>query len=133
MGRDAQLAQIHIAKKQLGLDDDTYRDVLERVTGKRSARGLTDKSKHALIAEFKRMGWTGGSSRKKSDKPYVRLVFALWGQLKRDGVWENPNIGSLRAFVKKMTGCEDPEWLSFDQATVVIEALKKMGDRAAHG
>ncbi|KIC38143.1 hypothetical protein RA27_20450 [Ruegeria sp. ANG-R] len=129
MGRDAQLAQIHIAKKQLGLDEDTYRDVLERVTGTRSAKGLTDKSKRALIGEFKRMGWSGGSKRKKSDKAYVRLIFALWGQLKRDGVWENSDVASLRAFVKKMTGVADPEWLSFNQATVVIEALKKMGAR----
>lgn len=129
MGRDAQLAQIHIAKKQMGMDEDTYRDVLERVTGGRSAKGLTDKAKRALIAEFKRMGWKGGVARKKSDKPYVRLIFALWGQLKRDGIWENHDVASLRAFVKKMTGVADPEWLSFDQATVVIEALKKMGER----
>ena len=40
MGRNPQLAQIHIAKKELGLDDDTYRDVLERVTRQRSSAGL---------------------------------------------------------------------------------------------
>ncbi|WP_299773182.1 gp16 family protein [uncultured Tateyamaria sp.] len=129
MSRDPQLAQIHIAKKQLGLDDDTYRDVVERVTGQRSAKGLTDKSKRALIGEFKRMGWKGGSYRRKSDKPYVRKVFALWSQLKRDGIWQNTDVSSLRAFVKKMTGVADPEWLSFNQATVVIEALKKIGER----
>ncbi len=129
MGRDAQLAQIHIAKKQLGLDDDTYRDVLERVTGARSAKGLSGKSKDALIGEFKRMGWKGGSDRKKSGKRYVRLIFALWGELKREGIWENKDVSSLRAFVQKMTGVSDPEWLNFEQANVVIEALKKMGSR----
>lgn len=130
MARDPRLAQIHIAKKQLGLDDDTYRDVLDRITGQRSARGLTDRAKLDLLTEFKRMGWKGGSHRRKSGKAYVRLVFALWSQLKRDGLWQNPDVSSLRAFVKKMTGCDDPDWLSFDQATVVIEALKKMKERA---
>jgi len=126
MARDAQLAQIHIAKKELGLDEDTYRDVLERVTGQRSAKG----QKRALLAEFRRIGWKGGASRKRSEKGYVRKVFAVWGDLKRKGIWQNPDVSSLRTFVKKMTGCEDPEWLSYHQATLVIEALKKMGERS---
>ncbi|MEM7053438.1 MAG: hypothetical protein AAF446_02705, partial [Pseudomonadota bacterium] len=38
----------------------------------------------AVIAEFKRLGWKGGApGRKRSDKAYVRKVFALWGELKR--------------------------------------------------
>ena len=34
--RRALIAKIKIAQKELGLDDATYRAVLERVTGKRS-------------------------------------------------------------------------------------------------
>ena len=131
MSRNPLLAQIHIAKKELGLDDDIYRDVLERVTGSRSSSGLSDPDRHKVIAEFKRMGWKGGSGgRKRSSKAYVRKVFALWGELKREGIWRGDDVSSLRHFVTNMTGCEDPEWLTWPQARDVIEALKKMKERA---
>ena len=132
MSRDPQLAQIHIAKKQLGLDDETYRAVLMRVTRKVSSAAMNPAERSKVIAEMKRLGFKPRgkfTARKASDKPYVRKVFALWGELKRKGLWRDPNPASLRAFVKKMTGVADPEWLSFAQATVVIEALKKIGER----
>lgn len=130
MARDALLAQIHIAKKELALDDDTYRDVLERVANVRSAKDLSEDQRRAVLAEFRARGWKGRKGRKGSSKPYVRKVFAVWGELKRAGVWREEDPASLRRFVKKMTGCDDPEWLSYAQASVVIEALKKMGGRA---
>ena len=36
------LAAIHVAKKQLGLDDDDFRSVCIRVTGKRSTRAMSE-------------------------------------------------------------------------------------------
>lgn len=130
MARDPLLAQIQIAKKELGLDDDVYRDVLERITGSRSSSGLTDPDRLKVIAEFRRMGWKGGAGRRRSSKAYVRKVFALWGELKREGIWRGEDVSSLRQFVKNMTGCGDPEWLTWPQARDVIEALKKMKERA---
>lgn len=38
--RAVNLAKIHIAKAQLGMDDDTYRALLARVAGVRSAKDL---------------------------------------------------------------------------------------------
>lgn len=47
--RNAMLAKIHIAKKQIpGMDDELYRDILEERYGKRSAGKLTMKE----LAEF---------------------------------------------------------------------------------
>ncbi len=126
----ALLAQIHIAQKELGLEDDAYRDVLERVTGERSCAGLPEPDLQNVISEFRRLGWKGfRNGRKRSKKAYVRKVFALWGDLKRKGIWREPSVESLRNFVKKMTGCDDPEWLTYDEASKVIEALKKMDTR----
>lgn len=39
--KQSELAKIHIAKKQLGLDDDTYRAMLKQVAGVISAKDLT--------------------------------------------------------------------------------------------
>lgn len=131
MARDPLLAQIHIARQQLGLEEDDYRSILERVTGKRSSAELSDTQRRAVIAELKRRGFKSrGANRRKSSKPYVRKVFALWGELKRTGVWREPGIASLRAFVKKMAGVDDPEFMDHDEARKVIEAMKKMQERA---
>ncbi|MFX6292549.1 regulatory protein GemA, partial [Acinetobacter baumannii] len=55
--RTRELARIHQAKKQLGLDEDTYRAVLERVTGQRSAADLSAAGRAAVLAEFERLGF----------------------------------------------------------------------------
>lgn len=129
MARNPLLAQIHIARKELALDDDDYRALLERITGRRSASGMSDPDLLRVIGELKRLGFRPKGGRRKSDKSYVRLIFALWGQLKKDGIWRDPHPQSLRRWVEKMTGVGDPEWLGYAQATPVIEALKKMRER----
>lgn len=132
-GRDPLLAQIHIARKELGLDDATYRAVLIRVARKDSSAAMSPAERRKVIAEFKRLGFrpkSKFSKRPMASKPYVRKVFALWGELKRKGIWRDPSPTSLRRFVVKLTGCDDPEWLSYPQAAIVIEALKKMKERA---
>ncbi|MBR1778384.1 MAG: DUF1018 domain-containing protein, partial [Alphaproteobacteria bacterium] len=50
------IAKIHIAKAQLGLDDDQYRDILRRVTGKESASKCRYSQLVDLINEFKALG-----------------------------------------------------------------------------
>ena len=127
MARDPLLAQIHIARQQLQLEDDDYRALLRRVTGKTSSAELSDTQRRAVIAELKRRGFKArGTGRAKSSKPYIRKVFALWGELKREGIWREDGVGSLRAFVKKMAGVDDPEFMDYAEATKVIEAMKKI-------
>ena len=42
--KKAQLAKVHIAKQQLGMDDDSYRALLARVAGVKSAKDLAHSS-----------------------------------------------------------------------------------------
>lgn len=131
MSRNPLLAQIHIAKKELGLDDELYRDVLERVAGTRSSAGLSDDARKEILSEFRRMGWNNGKDDfKPSSKAYVRKIYAIWGELKKTGIWREKSRESLRRFIKGLTGIDDPEFLDYQTATKVIEALKKMKDRA---
>ncbi|SDR15872.1 regulatory protein GemA [Pseudovibrio sp. Tun.PSC04-5.I4] len=129
------LAQIHIAKKALALDEDSYRDVLERVTGKRSAKGLSEGQCLRVVTEFKRLGWKpvkrGGSFRPASDKGHVRMLFALAKSLDGLGYWQTPYKDALRSFVKKRSDVDDPEWLTYSQASPLIEALKVIEGRLA--
>lgn len=51
------LAQIHIAKKQLGLDDDTYRAMLWGVARVRSAADLDHAGRAKVLAHLKACGF----------------------------------------------------------------------------
>lgn len=57
--RQAELAKIHIAKKQLGLDEDTYRDMLWTVARVRSAKELDGAGREAVLEHLKAQGFTG--------------------------------------------------------------------------
>ena len=67
--RAREIKAIHIAKRDLCLDDDTYRDVLERITGLRSAADLDAKQRRAVIDEFYRLGWRPKTHRNPGKVP----------------------------------------------------------------
>ena len=56
--RKAVTAQIHIAKKQLGLDDDTYRQMIATTTGgKRSCADCSVSELHQVLQGLKNRGF----------------------------------------------------------------------------
>lgn len=56
--RNARIATLHMGKKALSLDEDTYRDMLEQVTGKRSAKDMTDAELLKVIQHLDQLGFT---------------------------------------------------------------------------
>lgn len=127
------LAKIHIAKKELGLDDETYRAVLQRVIGKSSCAKANAKQLTKVIEEFKSLGFKGQSNKKfrKSPIPAVKKVYALWGELQGLGAVETKDKTALDAFVKKYTGIDNANWLDDKSARKVIEILKKWIERVS--
>lgn len=136
------IAIINIAKGQLDMDEDDYRALLVRVTGKASLRAMTERQRIDVVEALKKMGFlvkSGGKALPPSVKPYVRLIHALWKKCHHLGVIENGSRDALRAFCKRFVahGMEgvvvDPDLLSYAQATPIIEALKKMEKRGKAG
>lgn len=132
-------AIINIAKGQLALDEETYRAMLARVTGRESLRAMSDRQKLDVIEELKRLGFRVKASGRRlppSVKPYIRLIHALWNSCHRAGAIDNPSRAALRAFCKRFIAhgddqvAVDPDLLSYEQATPIIEALKRMEARA---
>lgn len=60
--RRAQLATIHVLASRLKLDDDTYRALLERVGGHRSAADMDFRQRTAVLDELRRL--TGDTARR---------------------------------------------------------------------
>jgi len=54
--RRALIAKIKIAQKELGLDDGTYRAVLERVTGKRSCTECSIPELERVVEDLPQRG-----------------------------------------------------------------------------
>jgi len=124
------LRQIHVGVRQLGLDEDTRRDLYERVTGKRSARDMTEAEHRAVVAELERQGFErssrgAGKRHKPLSGPYAKKLQALWIAGWNLGLVRNRDDKALLAFVKRQTGLDHTRFLHHhDDATKAIEALK---------
>lgn len=131
--RTALIKQVHVARRQLGLDEAEYRATLHAATGKDSSALMTEKELAQAVDAFERLGFKrtfkGAPDGKKSARPGIRLIFGLWTELGRRALIEHADRPALCAFVKRMTGVDHPDWLDNPQANTVIEALKAIRDR----
>lgn len=124
------LALIHLAKQQLGLDDDTYRALLENVAGVRSARELDAAGRAAVLARLREHGFrpfAGTAARRGT--PQARYIRWLWSRLVNAG--RLPRDAQIGAWLKAHTrrwhprgiGWARPESLPRDVAGRVIRQL----------
>jgi len=62
--RNKLIQRIHVLKRDLGLDDDTYRTVLDSVAGKASCRDLEDEDLNLVLLALEKMsrGTNGATS-----------------------------------------------------------------------
>lgn len=129
------LATIHIAKKELAMDDETYRAMLQNIAGVRSAKDLTPSKAGKVLAHLERCGFKVRSknSRTLARDPESKKVRALWLFLHELGVVKNPSEAALAAYVKRMTGVDALQWGDSEQAEKLIETLKKWAMRHLPG
>lgn len=129
----ASIAAIHVAKKQLGLDDETYRDALRQVTGKASAADMTEVERQRVLERFRQQGFKGASTgrRKLLEGRFAKKLQALWIAAWNLGLVRDRDDRALVAFVKRQTGIDHVRFLRHGQdAAKAIEALKAWLERA---
>ncbi|MBO1856821.1 regulatory protein GemA [Burkholderia cenocepacia] len=127
------LAKIHIAKQQLGMDDDTYRAMLRSVGGVQSSKELTPAGasrvlKHLEQSGFKPVG-RKPTMHAAADDAQSRKIRALWIDLHARGEVRDSSENALASYVHRQTGVSALKWLSAAQASLVIESLKKWIER----
>lgn len=137
--RRRDLAQIHIAKKDLALDDETYRSVLIRVAGVDSSADLDARGRAKVLDEFKRLGWTyrkpgrkRAGARRQAHTPIANKARALWVSLYQLGEIDDAREEALAAFAARQTGVDDPAWITPQQGYKLVEALKARCARAGY-
>jgi hypothetical protein len=128
--RKSLLAKVHIAKKQMALEDESYRSLLRRITGYDSAGACNEVELNLVVTEFRRLGFVDKKIiRATSNKAYVRKIYAIWGDMRP--YLRNQSAAALRRFVARQTktearpeGVTSPEFLSPEDGNLVIEGLK---------
>ncbi|WP_270831382.1 gp16 family protein [Aeromonas sp. QDB03] len=135
------LTLVHVGRRELGLDDEDYRALLESVTGSRSAKGLKAAQLEAVVTAMKGLGFKvkGNTTGRRSppsaahvQAPEVRKLRAIWITMNNDGLLHDGSEDALGSFIRRMTananggvGINRAEWLTSIQAERVLEALKK--------
>jgi phage gp16-like protein len=128
--RRRKMAIIHVAKKELGLDDESYRALLEGAAGVRSAADIETYRQYAAVLDaFKRLGFQK-SRRPKVENPQLGKSYALWCRLYELGAVQSKRYGSMLSYVHRMAG--DQDLYRRDQLSMVIESLKQWIDRLEH-
>lgn len=137
----AALAKIHIAKKELGLDDPTYRVLLERITGQTSAKDCTEAQLGKVLDEMKAKGWKpalkvvarnpGVAAQRgvQASNPVAKKARAMWISLHQLGAVRDPSERALEAFGRRQLGVEKLQWANQSHGYRLIEALKAMAER----
>lgn len=126
------LRALHATIRQAGInDDETKRDLYQRITGKRSAADMSDDERRAVTAELKRLypalkqASRRADGRQKLTGKYASKLQALWIAGWNLGIFKNRDDAALIKFVERQTGISHVRFLKYDaDAAKVIEALK---------
>ncbi|MDF3931377.1 gp16 family protein [Pseudomonas citronellolis] len=123
---------IQIARRQLGMDDDTYRAMLGRVAGVTSSTKLTPRQVGLVLAELERLGWEPARKTVGRAAPQVApdrqaLVSKIEAFLaEAERPWSYADAMALRMFQ-----VERVEWLDAGQLGRLVAALAY--DAKRHG
>ncbi|WP_028536173.1 gp16 family protein [Paludibacterium yongneupense] len=128
MSRNPALAKIHIAKKELALDDDTYRAMLQTIAGVTSSKELSDAGAAKVLAHLRHCGWKP----KKGNRPraggsrqaLVSKIEALLAEAHRP--WSYAD-----AMARHMFYVDKTDWLAPEQLIKLVGALTY--DAKRHG
>lgn len=108
---------IQIGRRQLGLDDDTYRAMLKRLTGKTSSKDLDWSARKKVIDHMKAAGALAAKKRDRTPKvmpPLMAKVEALLADLGlpwsyADAIAANITGGKKPVSIKRVEWV--PEWV----------------------
>lgn len=140
------IAAIHALKSKLQLTDDDYRALIKGLTLKSSSKDMSEAERRQVrdhmqnLAE--RMGVVKPTRRrplsreqfakaKVAASPRERKVWALWHQLHRDGLVQNPSRAALDAWVERTVHVSALRFCTSAQLDTCIEALKSWQQRGA--
>ncbi len=131
--RRADLSRIHIAKKEAGLDDESYREVLRGVTGKSSAAEMSFRERFQVLQALEKLGAKSAAKKPFPGRPVrpvpdkAELIAKIEAQLaEAKRPW-----GYAHAMARRMFQLDQVQWCDPDQLRRIVAALTY--DARRHG
>lgn len=125
-----QIALLHVAKKQLALDDDAYRTILARFGHVESAADLDAKGFYMVMKYFTALGfrstWTQrtyGYRPTMATPAQVDLIRSLWRRFSDQPDHDDADLNKWLDHYQKVTALR---FVDNRKAAKVISALKAM-------
>lgn len=134
--RSRLIKLIHVARRELQMDDDSYRMMLATLPvlkGKTSAKDCTVGQLNAILEQLKVRGFKVRKTTKTrplATDAQSRRIRSLWLELHEKGAVRDSSEHALAAYVMRICKMEALQWLSSHQASAVIETLKKWLQRS---
>lgn len=124
--------------RELGLDEDSRRDLQLRVTGKASLSAMSDVEKTAVLSELRSKGFrVRGGKRPMAKRADIRFAHVLWRLLQEAGETRVAGAKGLNAFIQKRFSktwgaapIDIDAMTDHAQIAMVIDALKAWCKRA---
>ena len=139
--RNKLITLVHVAKRDMALDEDAYRVILVAQGGGDSLSAMSIDNINKVLAYMKAQGFKlrkSKTDRKQANGHYTGKVRALWLFMHELGVVRDPSEAALTAYVKRIAKVDDMQWMRGsrlsggqwkDRDYLVIESLKKWAMR----
>lgn len=128
--KDIQL--IHIAKQQLGMEDDTYRAMLWTVARVKSSTALDYAGRKKVLDHLKACGFkpvsknAGKPVNVKADlAPLMGKLGALLADMKLPWAYLTASRDGRPSMLKRIAGVDKLEWANAEQLQALVAALVK--------
>ena len=130
-----QTKLLHVAKRQIGLDDETYRLALVKIAGVTTSKDLTQEGFTAVMGMFEYCGFrpfeaSGKSYGKRkgfATPAQVELIRTLWMEIHRERALDED---ALNGWLLKFHKVSSLRFLTEGAAPKVITGLKAWKNRA---
>ncbi|SED74042.1 gp16 family protein [Pseudomonas anguilliseptica] len=124
---------IHVARRELRMDDETYRLMLAGMKGLGGATSTADLSVPNLLRVLEQLKQKGFKVRpnKKAKRPLAddeqsKKIRALWLTLHDMGAVRDPSEEALAKYVLRMTKVAALQWLNAAQASQVKQWMGRV-------
>lgn len=134
------IKRIHIAKSALGMDEDTYRAVIQRISRGRTAssKELTDAERAAVMKHMRACGFTPRPQRASGHvitRPEMTKLRAMWWRLSEQAAVTRPGgpaacDEAVAAWAERQLSTDAPplehiRFASAEQWQRLVESMKK--------
>lgn len=131
-----RLALLRVAKKALALEEEPYREILERFGGSPSARDLDERGFDAVMDRFHALGFVSTARKRSYGKragmatpDQVDLVRALWSEV---GGGDEAHLNAWLTKVHKVSALRFATAAKVGQIIAALKEWKARERRKAH-